>query len=112
MILMTKVDKIDPLVDKDLTNVYRSVKVREVMVQLSNKTGIPMTYIMPVRSYLVMSYPVKSDPKEIGLEVPTDILTLTALQRMLRLADDYFEDQMDLLNINPKADSEETVVEC
>ena len=102
MILMTKVDKVDPLVDEDLTNVYRSAEVGEAMEQLSNKTGVPMTYIMPVKSY----------HKEIELEVPTDILTLTALQRMLRLADGYFEDQMDLLNVNPKEDSEGNVVEC
>ena len=94
---MTKVDKIDPLVNEDLTNIYRSVEVCDTVEELSNKTGVPISYIMPVKSY----------EREIELELPIDILTLTALRQMLRLADDYFEEKMDALNIHPGTESEE-----
>lgn len=96
MILMTKVDKLDQIVSDSTWQVNHSTEVRDAMESLSSKTGVPMSYIMPVKSY----------ERETELEPAIDILTLTALRQMLRLADDFFEDQMDMLGITPGSDSD------
>lgn len=87
MILMTKIDEVDRMVSKDLKNVYLSIEVRDAMEELSRRTGVPMSYITPIKNY----------EKETELEPAVDISTLTSLRQMLRLADDCFEDIMEIV---------------
>ena len=97
MILMTKIDLIDANVYEDICNVYRSTHILDTMEELAAKTGVPKSFITLIKNYEI----------ETELETSVDILTMTALRQMLRLADDFFEEQMDLLNINPSAQSSE-----
>ena len=97
MILMTKIDLIDAHVSEDLTNIYQSTHILDTMEELAAKTGVPKSFITPIKNYEI----------ETELETPVDILTLSALRQILRLADDFFEEQMDLLHINSSAQSSE-----
>uniref|UniRef100_A0A3B3Q9K4 Uncharacterized protein n=1 Tax=Paramormyrops kingsleyae TaxID=1676925 RepID=A0A3B3Q9K4_9TELE len=79
MVLLTKVDKACPLVEKDLKNVYRSCYIKGLVMHQS--LGIPALYVLPVKNY----------SHEIELNDTCDILLLTAMQKMLNFADGYFD---------------------
>lgn len=49
---------------------------------MSNCVGLPMSNIIPVKNY----------SHELDLDLNCDILLLTAVQQMLRFADNYFDD--------------------
>lgn len=50
--------------------------------ETSNQIGVPMSNIMPVKNY----------SHELDLDLNCDILLLSAVQQMLRFADNYFDD--------------------
>lgn len=50
--------------------------------KMSNCVGLPMSNIIPVKNY----------SHELDLDLNCDILLLTAVQQMLRYADNYFDD--------------------
>uniref|UniRef100_A0A671PB37 TLDc domain-containing protein n=1 Tax=Sinocyclocheilus anshuiensis TaxID=1608454 RepID=A0A671PB37_9TELE len=69
IVLMTKVDE---------ACVVLCLQVQEV----SSRLGVPVSCVLPVKNY----------SQELELELNCDVLLLTALQQMLRFADDYFDD--------------------
>nr|XP_023693740.1 interferon-induced protein 44-like [Paramormyrops kingsleyae] len=81
MVLLTKVDKACPLVEKDLKNVYRSCYIKGLIDKVHQSLGIPALYVLPVKNY----------SHEIELNDTCDILLLTAMQKMLNFADGYFD---------------------
>ncbi|XDV14548.1 hypothetical protein PO909_014783, partial [Leuciscus waleckii] len=87
VIVMTKVDEACPLVNKDLRKIYTSKKIKEKIQMCSDKIGVPLTNIFPVKNY----------HDEIDTEDDIDALILKALEQIVQIADDK------LLDI-PKAD--------
>nr|XP_023649519.1 interferon-induced protein 44-like [Paramormyrops kingsleyae] len=81
VVLLTKVDKTCPILEKDLKKVYRSCYIKELIDRASECLGIPVTNILPVKNY----------SNELELNECCDILLLTAMQKMLHFADNHFD---------------------
>ncbi|XP_019386759.1 PREDICTED: interferon-induced protein 44-like isoform X2 [Crocodylus porosus] len=81
LICLTKVDELCPLLEDNLAYVYRSKTVMEQMRVASAKFGIPLSQIVPVKNYC----------SELELTCNIDILILSALRQMIRLADSYLD---------------------
>ncbi|KAA0712180.1 Interferon-induced protein 44-like [Triplophysa tibetana] len=82
IVLMTKVDEACPLVEEDLQKVYVSSYIKTKVQEVSSRLGVPVSCVLPVKNY----------SQELELDLSCDVLLLTALQQMLRFADDYFDD--------------------
>ncbi|XP_056586162.1 interferon-induced protein 44-like [Triplophysa dalaica] len=78
VIVMTKVDEACPLVKNNLRKIYHSKKIKEKMQMCSDKVGVPMTSIFPVKNY----------HEEIDTNDTIDVLILKALDQILHNADD------------------------
>ncbi|KAJ8341993.1 hypothetical protein SKAU_G00319210 [Synaphobranchus kaupii] len=81
LVLMTKVDEACQHVRRDLKQVYHSHYVERKVEDLGRLLGIPMACIIPVKNY----------SQELELDPSSDILLLSAVQQMLRFADNYFD---------------------
>ncbi|XP_014872467.1 interferon-induced protein 44-like [Poecilia latipinna] len=88
LVVLTKVDAACSLVKEDLTTVYQSIYIKEIMQQASTKLGIPLSCIVPVRNYT----------ETLDLDVNCDILLLSAITQMLRWADNFYDDFSDQLS--------------
>ena len=55
--------------------------------EVSQRLGVPLSCVVPVKNY--------SRELELELEQNCDILLLSAVNQMLRSADDYFDDVSD-----------------
>ncbi|XP_036418089.1 interferon-induced protein 44-like isoform X2 [Colossoma macropomum] len=82
VVIMTKVDEACELVNRDLRKVYQSKKIKEKVQECSNKLGIPLNCIYPVKNYHA----------EITQDADVDVLILMALRDILNFANDYVED--------------------
>uniref|UniRef100_A0A8C5CSX2 Interferon-induced protein 44-like n=1 Tax=Gadus morhua TaxID=8049 RepID=A0A8C5CSX2_GADMO len=77
--ILTKIDeKSCDLVKKDLKNVYSSTNIKNAMEKLSNTVGFPLNCIFPLKNY----------HGEIELNDDMDMLILSALRKILQLAND------------------------
>ncbi|XP_048850851.1 interferon-induced protein 44-like [Brienomyrus brachyistius] len=85
LVLLTQVDKACPHVEKDIRDVYRSCFIKELIYKVSDRLGISVSQVLPVKNY----------SHEIALDENCDILLLTAMQQMLHFADNYFDDCND-----------------
>ncbi|XP_051721897.1 interferon-induced protein 44-like [Ctenopharyngodon idella] len=85
MVLMTKVDETCPHVQNDLENIYASSYIKMKVQEVSSRLGVPVSFVLPVKNY----------SQELELELKCDILLLSAIQQMLRFADDYLDDVVD-----------------
>ncbi|XP_051744061.1 interferon-induced protein 44-like isoform X1 [Ctenopharyngodon idella] len=83
VVVMTKVDKACPLVNKDLRKIYTSKKIKEKMELCSTKIGVPLSNIFPVKNY----------HEEIDTEDDIDVLILKALEQIVQIADDGLLDR-------------------
>lgn len=86
--LITKVDEACPLVKEDLTNVYKSGYIRDLLQEASVRLGLPVSCVLPLKNY----------SEEVELQLPVDVLLLSALQQMQRFADNYFDELSDRLS--------------
>ncbi|XP_055073512.2 interferon-induced protein 44-like isoform X1 [Misgurnus anguillicaudatus] len=82
IVLMTKIDEACPLVEEDLQNVYVSSYIKSKVQEVSSRLGVPVSCVLPVKNY----------SQELELNLNCDLLLLTAVQQMLRSADDYLDD--------------------
>ncbi|XP_034533963.1 interferon-induced protein 44-like [Notolabrus celidotus] len=89
LVLLTKVDEACSLVAEDVTNVYRSYYIKEMMQEASARLGVPLSCVIPVKNY--------SEDLEVNLNC--DILLLSAVEQMLRFTDNYFDDISDRCNV-------------
>ncbi|XP_063066391.1 uncharacterized protein LOC134458165 [Engraulis encrasicolus] len=79
VVLMTHVDVTCPLVKDDLKRVYSSKRIKQKMQECSNRLGVPMNCIYPLRNY----------HEENHLDPNMDSLILDALQKAVMFAADY-----------------------
>ncbi|XP_067289273.1 interferon-induced protein 44-like isoform X2 [Pseudorasbora parva] len=82
VIIMTKVDEACPLVKKDLKKIYNSRKINEKVQMCSNKIGVPVNHIFPVKNY----------NDEININDDVDVLILKALDQIVNLANNRLRD--------------------
>lgn len=80
--LLTHIDQICPETAKDVTNVYKSRVIKEMMGKAGALLGMSTSYIVPVKNY----------SSELDLDVNTDVLLLSAVDHILQYADLYFQD--------------------
>ncbi|KAL2100409.1 hypothetical protein ACEWY4_004803 [Coilia grayii] len=79
VVFMTHVDITCPLVKDDLRRVYSSKRIKQKMQECSNRLGVPMNCIYPVKNY----------HEENMLNSDMDSLLLDALKNAVNFADDY-----------------------
>ncbi|XP_076838594.1 interferon-induced protein 44-like [Brachyhypopomus gauderio] len=84
VVVMSMVDSACPIVQKYLTKVYHSKKIKEKMQECSNRVGVPMNCIFPVQNY----------HEQITNNTDMDVLLLMALTNIINFANDYVEDQV------------------
>ncbi|XP_051264784.1 interferon-induced protein 44-like [Dicentrarchus labrax] len=77
--ILTQIDQACPEIQKDIKNVYRSIKLREKMEQFSVNSGIPLNSIFPVKNY----------HDEIDLNGDVDSLILSALRSIINIGEDF-----------------------
>ncbi|XP_039984457.1 interferon-induced protein 44f5 [Xiphias gladius] len=80
--LLTHVDKICPETAKDVTQVYKSGRIQDIMGKAGALLGMSTSYIVPVKNY----------SSELDLDANTDVLLLSAVDHILQYADLYFQD--------------------
>ncbi|RXN20413.1 interferon-induced 44-like protein [Labeo rohita] len=85
IVLMTKVDEACPHVQNDLRDTYASSYIKSKVQEVSSRLGVSMSCVLPVKNY----------SQELELELNCDVLLLTALQQMLRFANDFLDDDDD-----------------
>ncbi|KAG7315584.1 hypothetical protein KOW79_020450 [Hemibagrus wyckioides] len=78
VIIMTRPDIACPLVHSDLRKLYYSRKIKDKMQECSNRLGIPMNHIFPVKNY----------HEEIDTMNDMDFLILKALDQIVNVAAD------------------------
>ncbi|XP_036375353.1 interferon-induced protein 44-like [Megalops cyprinoides] len=82
LVLLTKVDEACSCVADNIENVYHCQYIERKIQEVSVRLGIPVSCVVPVKSY----------SRELELEPSCDVLLLSAVQQMLRFADNYFDD--------------------
>ncbi|XP_025998040.1 interferon-induced protein 44 isoform X3 [Astatotilapia calliptera] len=80
--LLTHVDQVCLQTAKDVTGVYESRTIQDVMGKAAALLGMSTSYIVPVKNY----------SSELDLDVNTDVLLLSAVDHILQYADLYFQD--------------------
>nr|XP_015826363.2 interferon-induced protein 44-like [Nothobranchius furzeri] len=88
LVLLTKVDEACPLVKEDVTNIYKSGDIKDMMQEVSARLGVPLSCIVPVKNY----------SEELELDMKCDILLLSAVIQMLRFVDNFFDELSDRLS--------------
>ncbi|XP_034002108.1 interferon-induced protein 44-like isoform X5 [Trematomus bernacchii] len=80
--LLTQIDQICPETAKDVTQVYKSCIIQDMMNKAGDLLGMSTSYIVPVNNY----------SSELKLNVNNDVLLLRAVDHILQYADLYFQD--------------------
>ncbi|XP_050406201.1 interferon-induced protein 44-like isoform X2 [Patella vulgata] len=102
VIVLTKVDQIELDVEEDLTQLLYSPRVAYVVDQVAQLIGLPRGHVLPVKNY----------EKETELNETVDRFALLSLQQMLRFADDYMYELLDVLNTRDTCDTRDTRDTC
>ncbi|XP_056894673.1 interferon-induced protein 44-like [Takifugu flavidus] len=83
LVLMTKVDRADPSVIKNIRKVDQSEIIREKKKQLAALLDVPISCIFPVKNYV---------PDDLELNDNCDVLLLMAVNEMKRRTDPSVND--------------------
>ena len=83
--MLTKLDKICPDVNDDVTNTFTSSGVCDAVEKIAEILGLPRAHVLPVKNY----------ENESKLKTGVSILLMEALERCLDFADDYIDEQLD-----------------
>ncbi|XP_063067221.1 interferon-induced protein 44-like [Engraulis encrasicolus] len=79
VVVLTKIDMACQNVAKDLQLVYKSKTIRKRMEECSNRLGVPLNCIFPIKNY----------HEEIALKNDVDVLLLSAMNFILNFANDH-----------------------
>ncbi|XP_066517766.1 interferon-induced protein 44-like [Hoplias malabaricus] len=83
VIIMSKVDLACPLVANNPRKIYTSKKIKDKLEECSNRSGVPLHCIFPVKNY----------SEETETDLDKDILILKAMTHIIRSASYYVEHQ-------------------
>ncbi|RXN29839.1 deleted in malignant brain tumors 1 -like protein [Labeo rohita] len=83
VIVLTNVDEACPLVKSDLQKIYTSKKIKEKMEWCSERLGVSMCHIFPVKNY----------HEEIETNDDMDVVILQALTQMIHVANDNVKER-------------------
>jgi hypothetical protein len=86
--LVTKIDKVCSYVEEDVSTVFQSVAVQELVDTVSNIFGVPRSHVLPVKNY----------EKEINVRDDVSLLALHSLQQILRASEDFMFNLLDMLD--------------
>lgn len=92
MVLLTKIDKLCPEVEDNISKTFNSLAIKETVDKVSQTMGIPRASVLPIKNY----------EQEGELEDNISILALYSLKQILNFADDYMS------NIYEKLESQQT----
>uniref|UniRef100_A0A8C8REE9 TLDc domain-containing protein n=1 Tax=Pelusios castaneus TaxID=367368 RepID=A0A8C8REE9_9SAUR len=81
LVLLTKVDEICPTLEEDVQWVYKSIAVQKQMRVTAERLGIPLAQIVPVKNYC----------SDLELSFDVDILILSAVRQLIRLAESHLD---------------------
>ncbi|XP_028841255.1 interferon-induced protein 44-like isoform X2 [Denticeps clupeoides] len=84
--MVTRVDVACPVVGSNLGKIYYSIKIKEKMQECSNRLGVPMNCIFPVKNY----------HEETKLVLEVDVLILDALFHIVNFANNYAAKHMGI----------------
>ncbi|XP_026179139.1 interferon-induced protein 44-like isoform X4 [Mastacembelus armatus] len=87
--LLTHIEQICPETAKDVSQVYKSRIIKDMMGKAGALLGMSTSYIVPVKNYSL----------ELDLDVNTDVLLLSAVDHILQYADLYFQDNMPKFDV-------------
>ena len=87
IVLLTKLDKICPDVNDDVTNTFTSSAVCDAVEKVADIMGLPRGHVLPVKNY----------ERETKLKTGVNILLMEALELCLDFADDFMDEQLDKL---------------
>jgi hypothetical protein len=88
-IVLTKIDTVCSYVEEDITNVYQSETIQNLVDKVSNIFGVPRNLILPQKNY----------EKESEVDTHVSILALHTLKRLLLSANCHFFNLLDALNV-------------
>lgn len=94
IIVLTKVDQICPEVDKDLTMIFQSQIIKELVNNVSETFGSPRSMVLPIMNY----------EREVDLNINMSLLALSSLQQILRTTTDFLFNFLELHEVNPLTD--------
>lgn len=83
--LLTKVDKVCESVSQDLSTVFKSGAVEDIVDKVSQTLGLPRSHILPMKNY----------EKELDTSVNINILALICLRQILRFSNDFLCNYLD-----------------
>ncbi|KAL3875142.1 hypothetical protein ACJMK2_038070 [Sinanodonta woodiana] len=93
VVLLTKVDKVCHNVENDLSFIFKSGLISDLVDKVSQVMGLPRGHVLPIQNY----------EKELELDTKISILSLLVLRQMLRFSQDFlfnFLDNPDKLGIH------------
>ncbi|KAK3577663.1 hypothetical protein CHS0354_000091 [Potamilus streckersoni] len=93
VVLLTKVDKVCHNVEHDLSLIFKSGLIANLVDKVSQIMGLPRGHVLPIKNY----------EKELELDINVSILSLLALRQILRFSQDFlfnFLDNPDILGIH------------
>ncbi|KAG9271219.1 interferon-induced protein 44-like [Astyanax mexicanus] len=79
VLFMTRVDQVCTMTQQDVAKIYQSKKIKDKMMECSNRLGFPLNCIFPVKNY---SEEIKSDEK-------LNCLMLEAFTQIVHSANDF-----------------------
>ena len=83
--MLTKLDKICPYVNDDVTNTFTSSAVCNVVEKVADIMGLPRGHVLPVKNY----------ENEAKQNTGVNILLMEAMERCLDFADDFMDEQLE-----------------
>ena len=86
MILLTKIDKVCHIVEKDVSQVFRSSAILEQVEKVSQLFGVPRHNVLPIKNY----------EKEMKLDENVNILALIGLLEILRASEDFLYNNIEV----------------
>ncbi|XP_060580067.1 interferon-induced protein 44-like [Ruditapes philippinarum] len=88
VVLITKIDKVCSNVEEDVSRVFQSDTIQELVDTVSNILGIPRSHVLPVKNY----------EKEINVRDDVSLLALHSLRQILRASEDFMFNLLDMLD--------------
>ncbi|XP_061167740.1 interferon-induced protein 44-like [Saccostrea echinata] len=102
VVLMTKLDKVCPEVEEDISNTFASATISKAVKTVGEIMGLPRGHVFPVKNF----------EKETKLNIGAGFLLMDALKQCLDFADDFMDGQLDKMDSEGKRTREKTGYMC